>query len=231
MASALDIIKRSMRLLGVYAIGEDPDAAESQDGLTALNSLLASLSNESLLVYARSKDAIALTAGQASFTIGPSGTTVSARPVKVLGESYLTIGTVSYPLELLTLEQYNAIGIKTLSSIPRALYVQAGMPDVTVYLWPQPSEAATLNLWSDKLLTSFPALTTQVSLPPGYERMLAFLLAIDLAPEYEREPSPTVIRQAAAARRVLKRTNTEVPQLDMPYGVPNGHGFRDIREF
>lgn len=231
MTTALDVIKRAMRLLGVYAIGEDPDPAEAQDGLAALNALLGSLSNEAMLVSARSLDAIALTAGQASFTIGPSGTTVSARPVKVLDESYVVLGGVSYPLQVLTLAQYNDIAVKTLSSIPQALYVQAGMPDATVYLWPQPSEAMTLNLWSDKLLASFPSQTTQVSLPPGYERMLAFLLAIDLAPEYEREPSPTVIRQAAAARRALKRTNTEVPQLDMPYGVPSRQGFRDIREF
>jgi hypothetical protein len=229
--TALDIIKRAMRLIGVYAIGEDPTAAESQDGLAALNSLLASISNESLLVYARSKDAIALSAGQSSFTIGPTGTTASARPVKVLDESYVEFGGVSYPLQVLTLAQYNDIAIKTLSSIPQALYVQADMPDATVHLWPQPSEAMTLNLWSDKLVTSFPSLTTVVSLPPGYDRLLAFALAIDLAPEYEREPSQTVIRQAMAARRVLKRTNTEVPQLDMPYGVPNRRGFRDIREF
>lgn len=214
-----------MRLLGVYAIGEDPSAEEAQDGLSALNALMDSLSNSSLLVHARSLDSISVTAGSASITVGPSGGTVTPRPVRVLAESYFEIAGSSYPLELLTLEQYTAIADKASQGLPSALYVQPDMPDVALHLWPVPAQAITLKLWSDKQLATFPALTTQVSLPPGYERMLAFLLAEEMAPEYQREPSPTVIRKAAAARRALKRTNTEVPILDMPDGVPQGWGY------
>ena len=229
--TALALIKRAMRLLGVYSKGEAPDADEAQDGLSALNSLLDSLSNDSLQVFARSVDAIALSAGTASVTVGPSGGTVTDRPVQVLDESYLQIGDVSHPLDLLTLDEWNAIGIKTLAGLPRALYVQPDMPDITVHIWPQPSEAATLHLWSRKQLASFPSLTTQMQLPPGYERMLAFLLAIDLAPDFQVEPPAAVVRGAASARRSIKRTNLEVPVLDMPAGVPVNSGFRDIREF
>ena len=228
--TALTLIKRALRLLGVYAKGEDPDADESQDALSALNALMDSLSNDSLQVFARSVDAIALSAGTASVTVGPSGGTVTTRPVEVLDESYLRIGSTDYPLDLLTLDEWNAIGTKTLSGLPAALYVQPDMPDITVNIWPQPSEAATLYLWSRKQIRQFTSLTTELNLPPGYERMLAFMLAIDLAPEYDREPSATVVRGAASAGRKIKRTNLEVPVLDMPPGVPLGTRYRDIRE-
>lgn len=231
MTTALDVIKRSLRLLGVYSAGEDLSADESQDGLSALNALMDSLSNDSLQVFARSVDAIALSAGTASVTVGPSGGTVTTRPVEVLDESYLRIGSTDYPLDLLTLDEWNAIGTKTLSGLPAALYVQPDMPDITVHIWPQPSEAATLYLWSRKQIRQFTSLTTELNLPPGYERMLAFMLAEELAPEYEREPSPTVRQKAAAARRSIKRTNLEVPVLDMPPGVPDGTMYRDIRSF
>lgn len=218
--TALDLIKRALRLLGVYSTGEEPPAHESQDALAALNALMGSLSNDSLQVFARRVDAIALPAGTASVTVGPSGDTITDRPVEVLEESFLRIGSTDHPLNLLTLDQWNAIDGKALAGTPSALYVQPDMPDITVHLWPQPAEAATLHLWSRKPIRIFDTLTTELALPPGYERMLAFMLAIDLAPEYQVEPSAAVVRGAASARRSIKRTNAEVPQLDMPAGVP-----------
>lgn len=217
MTTALDIIKRSLRLLGVYALGKEPDPGESTDAWSVLNALLAEFGNGAL-VYAKTLDVIALVANQTSVTVGPSGATVTTRPVRVLPESYVVLSGVSYPLDVLTLEQYNAIGVKATSGIPQGIWVQPDMPNITVTPYPIPSQAMTLNLWSDKALASFPALTTSVSLPPGYENALPYLLAMEIAPEYEVEPSVTVQKAAARARRVLKRTNLQVPtlRLDLP---------------
>lgn len=230
MATALDVIKRSLRLLGVYAIGETPSADEGQDGLTALNALVGSLSNSSGLIHARTVDSIPVSAGTASVTVGPSGVFVTTRPVNVLDDSYVDIAGVSYPLSLLAQSEYSDIASKALQGIPRGLWVDAKMPNITVTMYPVPDQALTLKLVSGKLISSFPALTTAVSLPDGYERMLAYLLAIEIAPEYERDAPLSVVRIAADARRVIKRTNLEIPSLDMPHGVPYRRGSVDIRE-
>lgn len=208
-STALTIIKRALRLLGVYATGEEPSADESSDALAALNALMDSLSNDALQVFARSVDAIALSAGTASVTVGPSGSTITGRPVEVLGQSFITVAGEDHPLELYTLDQYNAIREKTERGLPSAIYVQADMPDVTVYVWPVPEQAATLNLWSNKQIRQFTSLTTELALPPGYERMLAFMLAEEIAPEYDREPPATVVRKAAEARLLIMATNSE----------------------
>jgi hypothetical protein len=229
MTTALDIIKRSMRLLGVYSIGEEPSASESQDCLTALNALMGTLSN-SAMVYAKTLDSIAITAGQSSVTVGPSGATVTARPVEVLSESYFLSSNVSYPLSVFTLQQYNDLGLKTTQGIPVGIWPQMDMPDVTLTFWPVPSQAMTLKLWSTKLLTSFPALTTAVSLPPGYDDAIAYLLAETIAPEFQVEPPPSVMRGAQRSRRMLKRTNLEVPKLSMPAEVVGRPFFIDIRQ-
>lgn len=229
MTTALDVIKRSLRMLGVYSHGEALASEESQDGLSALNALMGSLSNEGLLVHAKTLDSIDLTAGQSSVTVGPSGATVTARPVRVLPESYILLSGISYPLEILNDEDYQAIHSKTDEGTPRGIWVQMAMPDITVTPWPVPNEACTLKLWSEKVITSFAGLTTELSLPPGYERMLAFLLAMDLAPEYSR-PVPAVVATGAAnARRAIKRTNTQVPILRLPAGIPRNAGAVDIR--
>lgn len=214
MTTALDLIKRSLRMLGVYSTGEDPSAEESADALAALNALLGSVSNGGM-VSAKTLDAISLAATVASITVGPSGTVVTDRPVRVRPESYIVLSGVSYPLEVFTLQQYNSVSVKADSGIPAGIYVQPDMPNVTITLWPVPSQAMTLNLWSDKLLTSFPALTTVLTLPPGYENAFPSMLAVELAPEYEVPVPDAVAKAAARGRRVLKRTNLQVPTLSL----------------
>lgn len=227
MATALDIIKRSLRMLQVYSIGEQPSAEESQDCLTALNELMGTLSNGAM-IYVKTLDTINLVASDPSITVGPTGDTVTLRPVRVLDESYITLSGVSYPLKLLTLQEYNDIGVKATAGIPVGIWVQPDMPNITITFWPVPSQAMTLNLWSDKLLSSFPTLTTTVTLPPGYEEGLAYILAVTIAPEYEVTPSNEVKAGASRSRRILKRTNFQVPKLrlDVP-GMWRGGYYRD----
>jgi hypothetical protein len=228
MATALDLIKRSMRLLGVYAIGEQPSSEEAQVGLTALNAMLDSLANSGQLVYAKSLDSISLSAGTAAYTVGPSGGTVSIRPVEVLDECYVVQDDVSYPISLITLQQYNALDLKTVQGIPRLMWVQPDMPNVTLTFWPVPDQAYTLKLWSNKVITGTLALTTTISLPPGYLRMLAYLLAEELSAEFQVPVPQSVATIAAQSRRMLKRTNLEVPQLSIyDFTAPV---FIDIRE-
>lgn len=229
MATALDVIKRSMRMLGVYSIGEDPSPEESQDSLTALNAFLGTMANSPQLIYAKTLDTINLAATVASVTVGPSGGTITTRPVEVLPESYIVLGGVSYPLGVWTLQQYNDIAVKATQGIPAGIWPQMDMPNITLTLWPVPSEAMTLNLWSNKQVTTFPTLTTTVTLPPGYEDMLAYLLAEAMAPEFEVEVPAAVLRGAGRARRVLKRTNLQVPRLSMPAVVVGG-GYVDYRD-
>ena len=220
MATALDIIKRSMRLIGVYAIGEAPSADEAADALTALNALVTSLPPQ--FVYAQTLDTIALTANTASITVGPSGTTITERPVEILPSSYITYQNVSYPLKVATLQDYDEIPYKNNTGIPVAIWPLMTMPNATITFYPLPSAAMTLNLWSNKQVTTFASLTTVLTLPQGYERALAYMLAIETAPEYEREPSATVVMTANQARKNLKRINTQIPMLQMPAGIPQG---------
>ena len=230
MTTALDIIKRSMRLLGVYSIGEQPSPDESADSLLALNAMLDSWSTENLFVYAKTLNQITLSANVGSYTVGPSGGTITSRPVEVSSASYVEYSGVSYPLSFATLNDYNQIPVKALvAGIPNTMYVLPNMPDVTLQLWPLPSATMTLNLWSNKVLQSFASLTDTITLPPGYERALAYCLAEEIAPEFGADITPGIQLKANQSRKVIKRANTEVPRLSMPYGVPMGRGFVNYR--
>jgi hypothetical protein len=230
MTTALDIIKRSMRLLGVYSIGETPSADEVADSLRALNAMLDSWANENLFVFAKTLDVVPLVANDGVYTIGPSGDVITTRPVEVSEASYIDYLGVSYPLRIDTLGDFNSIPIKSLiAGIPTEMYVLPGLPNITLNLWPIPNATMTLNLWSNKLIQSFASASDSLTLPPRYERMLGFCLAEEMADEFDVVPSANVIKKATQARKVIKRTNTEVPRLRMPYGVPVGRGYLNYR--
>lgn len=223
MTTALDYIKRSLRLLGVYAKGEEPSPDESQDGLAVLNGLMGALSNTPL-VYAKTLDTIPLAAGVGSITVGPSGTTVTTRPVEVLDATYVSTGFADYPLTPLTEEQYSAIPVKTTQGIPDGIRARMNMPDIELAFYPVPLAGLTLKLWSIKQLQTFPSLTTQASLPPGYDFFVPYFLAEALSAEYDRPVPPEVKAQANRGRLSLGLANLDVPMLQTAAQVtPSGH--------
>lgn len=229
MTTAIEIITRAMRLIGVLSQGETPSAQESSDCLFALNGLMGSLGNSPLMIFARTNESLPLVANTASYTVGPSGGLVTDRPIEVLESSNIIYQGVTYPVVKWTLPDYQQITVTNTGGIPTGFYAQMDMPNITLTFWPVPSEAMTFNMWSDKQITEFTSLTQQLVMPPGYDRALAFILAVEIAPEFEVEPTRNVLTLCAQSRKMIKRTNTEVPRLQMPYGIPDNNTYMDWR--
>lgn len=219
MAAAIDIIKRAMRLSRVYDIGEEPSSDEAQDCFDALNAMLDSWSTERLMVYVNTTVDVSFGVGVSSKTVGPSGDVIAARPVQVTDATYITCNAVDYPIRLITQDEYNDLPLKTIQGVPTFLYVDTSMPNVTLKLFPVPSQDVTLHLVSQNTLTEFPDLTTDVAFPPGYEKALSYSLAQEIAPEFGVQLDPQVVKTAYTARKKIKRINTVVPVLDSPADI------------
>lgn len=205
MATAQTIIDRALRLLGVIASGESPTAAEGADGLTALNAMIDSWRNDRLMVYSVVNQALTLT-GAASYTLGPTGGLVISRPVKI-ESAYCRVDGVDYPVDVVTKAQWDAISDKSATGdIVTTIYYDPTHPNGTLYAYPLTSNTLYLGLWTP--LGAFAAVGDTVSLPPGYERALAANLAIEAAPEYEREPSSAVVLMAKESKAAIKRINS-----------------------
>lgn len=212
MTIALDIVRRAHRLIGVTSYADPLTATEENDGLIALNALLGSLSSTGF-VYAKTLDTISLTAGAATRTVGPTGTTVTERPIRVSAETYISNGSTDEPVDLISQQQYNDIATKTTTGTPDRIFVLYGMPDITLHFYPVPTSGLTLKLWSEKQLSAFPSIQTTVTLPPGYEDALAFILAEAIAPEFNLEASPTIKDKALMGRVMIRNQNAQIPLL------------------
>lgn len=204
MTTALELLTGSLKLLGVVTKTKPISADEAEDGLGRLNELLESWANDTLLAYTRVWESFPLSAGVGSYTIGTGQTFNTARPVSIVS-AYVRNQTTDYPLMMIRDEDYARIDTKsTTSQTPQYLNYDQGFPVGTIRLWEVPSAGLTLYMQSEKVLTSFADLSSDVSLPPGWAKALRYALAIDLAPEYGIAVSGEVANQAAESKYLLK---------------------------
>lgn len=224
MATAGDLINIALRTCGALASGETADYSMANDALVKLNHLLESLSNESLIIYEDSYNSLTLD-GSIAYTFGTSGSTdiSSERPTRIHGAIYRTSDVIDYPVDIVTQGEFNAISAKTTTGdIVQYIHVNNNYPNLTIYVYPV-SSTGTLVLNSSKPFTAFAGLTTSVSFPPGYERMLIYGLASELMIEYG------ILNQAIEQRYIeskadLKRTNTNpaTMRVSVPFGRNRG---------
>jgi hypothetical protein len=229
MSTARDLIEASMRLIGALSDGETASASEASNGLSSLNRMLDRWSNEPLHIYARPREEFSLVASQSSYTLGASGNFNTTRPVRIDEVMVEIQDSTPYevPVKILNLQEWAAISNKaTTSTYPSHVFIDDTYPTMTVYVWPVPTATHKLVLYSQKPLTSLAALTTSVSLPPGTEDAIVYNLALRLAPEYGKEPSATLVDEAAESKAAIKRTNVKPLYLQCdPAVLSRGTGF------
>lgn len=218
MSTARIIITDATKLLGVWQKGESLDSDEAADGLRYLNNMIAGWNNNYLMLNQRVQRTLALTSGDASYTIGSSGDIDVTRPIQIETAYIRDSNNVDTPLSILNNEQWSSITMKSTSSnVPVYLNYRANYPLGVISLHEAPSSGLTLILECWDQLPSFTTLDTAASLPPGYERALTYNLAVELAPMYGTEASPTIKEIATRSMGgIMDANNTEVPVLNSP---------------
>ena len=219
--SAGDQINRALRLIGMLAEGETPSSETSNDCLMALNQMIDSWNTERLSVFVTQGQVFTWPSGEISRTLGPSGDFVGLRPVLVDDATYFKAPNgVSYGIKMINQQQYNGIAVKTVTSTyPQVLWVNMGFPDITLTIYPRPTQDLEWHIVSVEKLNEPATLNTDMYYPPGYLRAFTYNLAMEIAPEFGVEPSPQVQRIAMTSKRDLKRINNPDDVMAMPYAL------------
>jgi hypothetical protein len=223
-----DLITRSMRLLGALNIGDQPTAAEAQNALTALNALADAWALERLLLYTTGRNLYNLAPNQQVYQIGPLGPDwIAPRPLSLEGAGLIISSSdptqvLEVPLEVLRTDRdWQMLRVKGITStLPTKLYYDHGfstgagnLGSGNIALWPVPTQANQIALYTPTAISQFTGLTQTISLPPGYNRALVYSLAIEMAPEFDRQPSEVIVAVAERALDNLKRTNLQLNRL------------------
>ena len=211
--TALKLIGGAMRLFGGVSSGEEPTPEEASDALGILNDLLEGWSLEGLSVWGSSNQTFNVSAGVATYTIGVGGTFNTNRPVNIF-DAYYNWSGVDFPVEIIDQIRYNNIKLKTQQQqlIKQLLYVNEN-PLGVITVWPVPSTSSALTLSCGRILTQVPDLATQLAYPPGYAKALRYALAVDLAPEFGKEVSSSVLGIAKTTKGAIKVANMTTPVM------------------
>jgi len=239
MATARDVIQSSLREIGVLAGGETAGADDAVDGLATLNRLLNLWEAERLRIYTTTRTEWTITASTGQYAVGTGSTVNVARPMFVdhinLQDTSTSPDTET-PLSKLTEDQWAAVQFKDqTATLPTHWYYNPTYATGTIDLWPVPT-GTTLEgvLYAPTAVAQLAALTTAVSMPPGYEEMLVTALAVRLAPQYGREPSQALKDAAREAKATVLRSNKRLRDLSFDPGALIGtrgaSGSYDIRQ-
>jgi len=228
--TASDLVRAAMRLIQVSSSDTDITAAELDDGIESLNRMLDSWSADELMLYHVVRESFWLESGKNPYTIGIDGDFDTTRPIKIVGANLVLYNAgipVTYPMQVINWDAYNAIRLKTLATnIPGSLYYDAEFPLGSCYIYPlfSPSNSATsaqITLSSWKPLAVIESATDTMEFPPGYWEALVYNLALRLAEEYQFEVRANTQNLAAMSLKRVKRINQRTQALSYDASLMN----------
>lgn len=201
--TARQLIEGALRKIGVIAVSETPTAEDINTGLLSLQDMLAQWAARGIIVPYVTTEAITLTIGQASYTIGKNGTPSlnAERPEQIIDTYYRDASGYDYSLKPISGNLYRGISDKTGSNgTPLNYYYNPTVPNGTLYIWPPPDVANSLYITSLKPFTEPTTLTDNMlntyGIPRSYHNTIQWNLAVELCPEYGVSPRPDVIMKA-----------------------------------
>jgi hypothetical protein len=128
----------------------------------------------------------------------------------------ITGGGLDYPMSILSLQDYEMIGLKTLNGPwPKAVYFNPGSDSGNLFIWPSPSQGE-LHLFANTLFSRYESMYEDIALPQGYSMALRWCVAERLMPMYGKMSTTQIAMinaYAAQAKATLKRTNMSPLQV------------------
>lgn len=198
--TAQTLIKAALRAINAIATGETPTSPEMADGLEALKIMLRSWSANNIMVYSVSQDTLTMT-GASSYTIGSGGDVNTEWPIEIKGAVVDTL----YNLRCIGESRYRSLKRSVLGARAAYIYYNPVYPLGVLYPWPTGGSSMVID--SLKALSDPSTLTTDIEFPTAYDAAIKWNLAIELAPEYGKDPSPLVLKRAHESLKVIESKN------------------------
>lgn len=217
MADVREIVTDALVEIGVLASGEVATADQADSALRALGRLQDSWAAEKLTIYTYTRTTKVLTASDGEYSVGSGGDIAITRPVYIEQINLLDTSAdpdFETPLHKMTEQEYQDWPDKARTADrPEAWYYNPTFPTGTLSLFPVQTGSYSIALYVPTQITENSALSTSISLPPGYRRMLVKNLALEIAPSYRVTVDPLLGQQAAEAKAIVKRANIRPVEL------------------
>jgi hypothetical protein len=217
VANALQVIESAMGKLGLLGPGESASFEDADTCLRRLNAMVDAWEMEGILGYTTITTTFTLPANTQSRTIGPTMQINVSRPTHIVDSTFARIDNQDVLIKVVSQREYNQITLKSTDATgywPEVLWYDGGIPTGNVYFWPLCSGDVEIHIVTPET-GGIATLTTDYGFPVGYQRALEFNLAVEIAPDFNQVPSPSIMGAAANSKRLIRRRNSKVAQLDL----------------
>lgn len=221
MPTVRDLITNAHLEINVYSPGESIPAEEMQWAFSKLNRLMDRWSAKVQFAYDTNFNLFTLTPGLSPHLMGPAGAsasmTVAQRPVKIVSARLVLNNTptpTETPIAVVDSQWWADQPSKAVpSTVPTDLYYSPSFPLGQLFFWPVPQIAYQVRLEMWQLISQFASIDAIFFMPPAYEDAVTLTLAEILCPQFEKEPSGTLARDAEDARRAVWGNNNSSPRM------------------
>jgi hypothetical protein len=206
------LITDAARAIQAIASGETLNGAELSDGLISLNKLVDQWAALGLLIMQLTEGQINLAGANQPYSLG-------YRPAKIKS-AYCDSGSLQSPVEICSAEQWSQIVDQSRSGkFATHMICDYAIPNSNILWWP--TATGTLHLFYFAPLTQWPDLsTTAITLGPGYARGLTLNLAVDLAEQYGKTVTQSLMAAAQQSKSDIALANSRIFGGDPPPDQP-----------
>lgn len=196
-------VERAIRMAywdaGLVQEGQLPSSDQYANGLLRLNDLLNFWQTQGLKLWTIQDTSITLVAGQAAYTMSPTGGVPMVKPLRVLQAYYMSSDNIRRPLLPLSWDEYSRLGQVTNQGAINSYFVDKQQTALVVKTWLVPDATAatgTLHLLLQTQATNPAMLTNDTGLPQEWFLAARWGLADELA---TGQPNAIVQRCSAKA--------------------------------
>jgi hypothetical protein len=183
-----ELIKASFRLIGVGHRGESVPADEINDASEALNIMIKAWQADGLQLWKREDASITLSDGVSTYTLGPTGSIVMQRPLRILECVRRDTSNIDVPLNKLSKQEYTTLSNKFNAGTPVSYHYDPQLDNGEFTIWQTP-DADIAAEYTIEIVYHIPfedmdSTTDNFDFPVEWLEAIKYGLAIRLAPEY-----------------------------------------------
>lgn len=167
-----------------FAIGGDVQwNAKAEHGRQTLNRLVNGLATLGFIDHFVDFYIVQLVAGQPDYAIDPDDNVLnfvdSGSHIPLINGLEEIETTGETPVKPMSRHRWNTLSSKVAQSTPTLYYIHRNGPDLTLYLWPVPSEASKIRFQIHRLPGSNSLGTNNVDLQRHWDSWIVFALAYE----------------------------------------------------
>lgn len=226
MIAATDILKDAFALIGVTEYTDTVEGRLSTPAVRMLNNMLYTWSADPYLnpkIGSTTVNSTAMTNGY--ITVGSADPTNNiVADIMDISKVTVSLGNLTYPaLNKISYQDYQAIPLKVVQSIPYSYAFDYQNPLGKIYLYPYPTSSLVIKITYTPLIGVISTPSDLLDLPPWYADALVQNLACRLAPLYPESTgtNSSLIYLAGEAKRAIKERTMAMHNFKSPSPYDN----------